>query len=265
MKDNIQNINVFYESFSEFLITGKVENISKFLDSGVANSPDKILLIYRNGYLKSCIDALKNSFEVTLKVLGNDQFSKIAKEYVLMYPPRQGTLVGYGSQFPEYLLSHCSASYISELAKLDQTWLNTLNSRQTDGLTAGRITQLDDQNFDIFQLNVALTDGCYIVELEFQAFEAWEKIKRVGEVAAIDELSNEANSVLFWKSNDQVNARELLSEEAEFFRQIKLGKTLGESASHIKNIYANANIAEIFSKSLENNLLIERKTDGIIN
>lgn len=264
MKESTQDLALFYESFADFFATGDAKKISSFIDQDTRNYSEKILLVYRNGYFKSSIDALKKTFEVTLKVLGNEVFSAIARAYVLQYPPRQGSLVRYGEQFPEFLLAQHSKLYIGALAKLDQAWINTLNARQVVGLTAERVTELNDQGYDIFDLNVALTDKGCLIELEFQVFELWEKIKYVEDITAINDVPHDTNSILLWQNDNKVNARMLLAEEAEFFNQIALKKTLGESATHVQNLYPNANIIELFSNLLENGLLIEEAPSGHI-
>ncbi|WP_201340061.1 DNA-binding domain-containing protein [Isorropodon fossajaponicum symbiont] len=62
-----------------------------------------MIQIYRNHYTLSLIDALKASYSCVLRLVGEDFFKLLAKNYISVYPLSAGFLQNYGQFFAQFL------------------------------------------------------------------------------------------------------------------------------------------------------------------
>jgi hypothetical protein len=82
------------------------------------------LAIYRNNVLSRLCDALRATYPVALKLVGEDFFAYAAHTFIEESPPAKACLALYGEDFPEFLGRFPPAkslSYLSDVAKLE--WL----------------------------------------------------------------------------------------------------------------------------------------------
>ena len=116
-------LDAYFDAFEGFMRTGNTERLAGFIN--LETNP-VVLNVYRNGYLKTCTDALAASYPVVCSLLGEDYFRRLARAYVEANPPTSGTLVGYGSHFAEFLRSRSDEhglAYLSDAAAIDAAWL----------------------------------------------------------------------------------------------------------------------------------------------
>ena len=275
MKDASQFLQNYHDAFSEYLLTGNVEQISQFIDLDYENKAFNFLKIYRNGFLKTSIEALSNNFPVTANILTNDIFKQLAREYVLQCPASKGTMTAYGETFPSFLKEHChlptdQAIILSQLAQLDYVWLSTLYKKKSEGLNAYKVQQYNQNGIDIEMLSLTINSDCQIVQCSQPSIEFWQKLKldqtndslnSNTALSTFKQLSLSTNKnqdhLLFWQSNNQVMMRTLNDDEYFFLKSIQDNGKLGESAQATVEQYPNADIAVIFSQILSNEILTE--------
>jgi hypothetical protein len=90
-------------------------------DSSHANIP-AYLQIYRNNYLSVLASQLKDTYPLTLLLLGEECFNHHAWRYIAQYPSCDGDLNNYGEYLHVYL-DNCTLStdypYLSEVARFE--------------------------------------------------------------------------------------------------------------------------------------------------
>lgn len=81
--------------------------------------------IYRNTFLKACIDALAANYPAVARLVGEQWFRAAAAVYVRRMPPTDPLLVAYGREFAEFLGEFGPAGdypYLAGVARLDRSW-----------------------------------------------------------------------------------------------------------------------------------------------
>ena len=84
-----------------------VDDAEVHLLAGANFSADEGLAIYQNAYFARLIDVLADTFPSTVKAVGKEAFSALARAYVEHSPPQGPNLNTLGSTFADYLEESC--------------------------------------------------------------------------------------------------------------------------------------------------------------
>ena len=109
-------------AFARYLRTGTVGALSSFCPEGADLAR---LRVYRNGFLKACIDALRANYPSVEQVTGEERFAVLARPYVEANPPGTAGLVEYGEGFPQHVRATRNAhglDWLASFAALDRAW-----------------------------------------------------------------------------------------------------------------------------------------------
>jgi len=261
---NTSSISNYYQAFSAFLKNGDVDDLTEFVSAESREISRSYLQIYRNGFLKTSIEAIRNNFPVTSSVLTEEPFLAMARLYVNNHPPKIGTLTGYGEHVHEILDKQFDNKAASDIAKLDYAWLSSLNSAYSPPLSAERIQQLDQEGVEVADLNVQLSKSSLLTYLEYDVFELWQDLKLNQSTDAdlktktvTTSLNSTLSTILFWQFEGEVIARSLDDDERVLLESIQSGKTLGEATEMTFELYPSADIPTIFSNLLSYHILTE--------
>ncbi len=253
----------YINAFALYLETGDADPLSEFCEDP---SQPALLAVYRNGFHKTCIDALKANFPVCLKFLGEDYFKQAAQAYVARFPPKQGTLVGYGEHFaavvrklpeqdPEKWRAMPSAT--ADFVNLDYTWLNSLMSANSERiLDSDSVMALTDQGRDIAQEELRLNPSVQFCVTEYQVFDLWVTLKTGSEINRQVTVAAAPQTLMFWRWQGDVQARGLSAPEETLMRQLQPpGGRLNDAIEAALQRDPNFDVGETFAACLQNGLL----------
>ena len=270
--------NEFIQAFSHYMRSGDDSALKGFL--GELENP-AFLRIYRNGFYKACISALKANFISLTSFLEDAEFNQIATQYINRYPPVQATLVAYGMDeslhdrlddcllsFPDFLkqILERSQTLLSELlpkliaeplidiALLDQAWFSTLNrvNRNVVGLSQVQTMLAQGQDLSLIPFN--LVESVTLVEIQHDLFNHWQKLRFADEVI---ELPTEKviSHVLFWQYQGEVQAKLLSPIEWHFYNTFLESKVMGNALEAVSQLDADFDISALFADLLNASLL----------
>ena len=129
-------------AFSRYLRTGTVGALSGFL---AGNADPTRLRVYRNGFLKACIEALRASYPSVERLVGEERFPALARPYVDAHPPRTASLVGYGERFPRFIEDTSDThrlAYLAAFAVLDRAWSEVFFAEDAESPAAAEGTAM---------------------------------------------------------------------------------------------------------------------------
>ncbi|MEX2326481.1 MAG: DNA-binding domain-containing protein, partial [Pseudomonadales bacterium] len=167
----------YMAAFVAYLNHGDTREIESYVES--AGNLD-YLKVYRNGYLKTCVDALSQNYPTLLAVVGNDYFQVLARHYVEEYPPGRHTLVGYGESFPAFVddtREHHGLVYLSDFARLDHAWLASYFSADESPLTSEQVSQYTTAGHDIAAFTPCLCSHANLVQLRHAVVGVWVELR----------------------------------------------------------------------------------------
>ena len=115
-------LDAYADAFSRYLRTGTVGALSRFCAEGADLGR---LRVYRNGFLKACIDALRANYPSVERLVGEARFPALARPFVEANPPRVASLVEYGAGFPQHVRDARDMhglDWLASFAALDRAW-----------------------------------------------------------------------------------------------------------------------------------------------
>ena len=125
-------LDEYTAAFARYLRTGTVGALSGFCAGDADLSR---LRVYRNGFLRACIEALRASYPSVERIVGEERFPALARPYVEANPPRAASLVEYGEDFPRFIEDARDThrlGYLASFAILDRAWSEACFAEDAD-------------------------------------------------------------------------------------------------------------------------------------
>ena len=135
MFDEYTGLDEYTGAFARYLRTGTVGALSGFCAAGADLSR---LRVYRNGFLRACIDALRANYPSVERLAGEERFPALARPYVEAHPPGTASLVEYGEGFTQHVRDTRAMhglDWLASFAALDRAWTEVYFS-DDDGVEA---------------------------------------------------------------------------------------------------------------------------------
>lgn len=155
--------------------------------SHTAAVPTRRFNVYRNNVVVSLVEALQSTFPVVCRLVGDEFFGAMAKEYALANPPRSPILSRYGSGFPEFLAGFepvADVPYIADVARLEWLQVRAFHAPDRVALDASRFVDLEPSA--IPGLLLELHPSANLFTSMFPSVSIWKTNTHDEEVQAVD-------------------------------------------------------------------------------
>ena len=246
-------LDAYADAFSRYLRTGTVGALSGFCAEGADLGR---LRVYRNGFLKACIDALRANYPSVERLVGEARFPALARPFVEAHPPRVASLVEYGSGFPQHLRATRDMhglDWLASFAALDRAWTEVCFAEDDDiEATPHRGDSSDAET--LMNLRGRLSPWVRLVSLEHGVLDAWRRL-REGEPGTEAEFRPGPRQVLVWRSGEEVLYRGLTIPEHAFIAGVAGGRPCGEAAGAALELDAEFDLVATFASLLHHRVL----------
>jgi len=108
--------------------------------------PEQRLSIYRNNTYLGLMEALKTSYPVIYKLVGDAFFKRLTKAYVAHYPLRSPCLMDYGAHFSDIFAIFKEArslAYLTDTARLEWLWHEAYHEADVLPLNIAALAKID--------------------------------------------------------------------------------------------------------------------------
>lgn len=245
----------FTTVFAQFMVSGDIGRLAEFCEPGASIER---LKIYRNGYLKSVMDVLASNYPTVHALLDEALFRRLCRQFISRYPPKFGSLVGYGHEFVAFLgetVVGRQTAYLVDVAALDRAWLQVYFSADTEPLTPGSVTEMICTN-DVTGLQaITLVPAAMLVRLHYPITAIWQTLKDCGRPDQMIDLQPDEQLTLLWRAGAMVVIRVLPAAEQIFFESLIAGMTLEIAAEKVINQYPEFDLNTFFSQLITAGLL----------
>ena len=241
-------------AFARYLRTGTVGALSDFC----GESADLVRLqVYRNGFLRACVEALRAGYPSVERLIGEECFRALARPYVEAHPPHAANLVEYGEEFPRFVEDARDThrlGHLASFAKLDRAWSEVWFAEDADAPETAAPAGISGDAQALVNLRGRLAPWVRLVPLDYCALQAWSRLRQGGPGQGI-EVPRGPRHVLIWRRDSGVLYRDLEHSEHVFIARIAAGWTCGEAAGAALEADARFDLVAAFASLLHHRIL----------
>lgn len=202
------------------------------------------LAIYRNNTRAAFLKVLQETFPVTQKLVGEEFFRFLAREYFHHYPASSPWVRDYGRRLPKFLASFAPVShlgYLPDVAQIELLWLEAYHEREAVPLnTAALQAALSDEAAP--QSRFAFHPSLRLFASSHPAATLWKHNRKSDGPLSVNHMSEH---ILIARPQAEVEVRTIGPEVFETLSCLMKGDTLevaivgtatSEPEKHLSNV-----------------------------
>lgn len=186
--------------------------------------------VYRNNVIVSLIDALADTYPVTLTLVGEEFFRAMARLFVQHELPRSKVLAFYGESFPAFIEAFPpteSVPYLADVARLEMRRVRAYHAAEATPLAADAMVQAMDNPDQLPQLRMTFQPSVGLVRSPYAVVSLWAAHQDILDIATIDPYC--AENALILRPNLDVDVIALQPGAADFIAHLLQGDCLGKA------------------------------------
>ncbi len=197
-------------------------------------APQTRMDVYRNNVFHSLTEALGDAYPAVKRLVGDGFFGYAANAYLRANPPKRGTLVDFGWDFPEFLARFEPArqlGYLPGVARLELAWHQAYHAADAEPLLAADFQDVPEDRLPLARL--ALHPSCRFVESRYPVGRIWEaNVDEDGQdTAGTIDLEDGPARLLVIRPFVDVEVRSLTPGVFALLRALDTGAPLGEACA----------------------------------
>ena len=247
-------LDEYTDAFACYLRTGTAGALSDFCEEDA----DLVRLqVYRNGFLRACIEALRANYPSVERLAGEERFRTLARSYVEVRPPRIANLVEYGRDFPQFVEDARDVhrlDHLASFAALDRAWSEVWFAEDAPTPQTTALADVFGDAQALVNLRGRLAPWARLVPLDYCALQAWSRLRQGGPGERI-EVRRTPRHVLIWRRGSGVLYRDLEGPEHVLIARIAAGQPCGEAAGAALEVDAGFDLVATFASLLHHRIL----------
>lgn len=209
-------------------------------------NPDRIN-IYRNTFLMTIIKALRLTYPVVLRLVGEEFFEATAQLFATRYPPTIAYLDQYGGGFAEFLRTFEPATglrYLPDVARLEWAINRALHAPDEEPLDLHELAAIPAE--DHGRICFVAHPSVQLLRLDYPADSIWRAIVDEGGDAALASINLDAGPVQLLIERREAGATlsRLEQEQWRFAERLLSGASINEALGQADGIDVSETIAE---------------------
>ncbi|MEK2646481.1 DNA-binding domain-containing protein [Bdellovibrio sp. BCCA] len=207
-------------------------------------SLEQAFQVYHQGYVARLTGALREIYEASSWVLGEDEFHNASRKYINAQPSRSYNLSDYGHEFPEHLqMSSLGTAhpFLYDLARFEWTFKNMYHTPTSDPFPAEEIQAL--LNSEDFKVH--FIEGMDIFQSPYAIYEIWRR--RNDPSGTIQDIHWQTpESLLVYKKQKKIYVHKIDHVEAQVLTELKEGKSVSQALVGFSHVLTSEKITQLF-------------------
>lgn len=216
--------------------------------SGLDPSNSRRFRVYRNNVHSSLIDALADAYPVVQRLVGDEFFSAMSREFILSERERESTLSLYGAGFPSFIEGFEPVStleYLADVARLERARLESLHAADAGVLNR---SALPTDGEKLLSLRLEPHPSLRLVDSPHPVFSIWQANQKDdpgGPISAVCER------VLVSRPEYSIRTVMLHEPAHHFTRLLVQGETIQQAYELTAKDSGEFDISAVFSTLLD--------------
>ena len=193
-------------------------------------TPSRRFGVYRNNVYVGLIDVLANRFPVAARLVGDEFFRAMARNYVEKDPPRSPVLLRYGEGFADFVADFPPAApvpYLADVMRLEWAWHAAYHAADAEPLS---LAALSEEVADAAGARLTLHPSLHVVRSTYPVISIWQLAAQDGENEPA-RLPADGEDALVVRPKLEVEVRRLPEGGAAFVLALKEGASLQAAAA----------------------------------
>lgn len=218
--------------------------------------------VHRNNFVAGLIDALAETFPVTLALVGADFFRAMARERVFAEPPRSPVLTDYAGGFPDFIARFPPAAhvpYLADVAKVEALRVRAYHAADAHPLPCETYRMLSTMPERLTQVRVELHPACHWLRSEHAAYSIWQAHQGQADMsdAQLDGIDiDAAEDVLIARPALEVGVVRLANGAVALLEALRRGQPLGTAFAAAHASCEGVESGALFALLIEHGLLV---------
>lgn len=203
------------------------------LPSGVkswtSETPERRFNVYRNNMRGALVEALAVRFPAVLRLVGEEFFQVMARDYAVGNLPRSPVLIGYGRDFPTFIEGFAPAAslpYLADVARLESAHWEAYHSADITPLPPNAFAGIDPAKLG--DVRITFLPSVAVIPSTHPIVSIWRTNVADAEIMPVDLTQPE--DALVGRPKLDVEVRKLPPGGATFLALLLQGMTLAQAA-----------------------------------
>jgi hypothetical protein len=206
-------------------------------------SPEQRLQVYRNNFLISLREALAGVYPVIRKLVGDEFFQHVTREYVRQHPSRSGNLHDFGDEVANFLQDFRGLEalpYLADVARLEWAYHQVFHTSEQRVLNIGELASLDEAQTAglVFQVS----SGCVFFASDYPVLSIWQANQDDNEEMTVS-LDEGGDQLVVMRDGQQIEFHSLPAGVFTLLESLAQNKPFAQACEHALNLDANCDIA----------------------
>jgi hypothetical protein len=197
-----------------------------------SKQPQARFNVHRNNFYLSLSETLESRFPVIKRLLGEEFFTALAREFLALFPPQSPVLLEYGGDFPVFLETFepvAELLYLPDVARLE--WARNLAFHASDALPMSTETLAALKPEEVGNVTFHFHPSAQLLSSPYPVVSIWETNTHDDEVRTIGpELPGE--NALIVRPEFEVQVVRLDPGAETFISRIAEGASLAEAGEY---------------------------------
>ncbi|WP_119272438.1 HvfC/BufC N-terminal domain-containing protein [Taklimakanibacter deserti] len=219
--------NMTQAAFAAALLD-RAKPVPQGLRSASGSAPARRYGVYRNNVATGLARALAARFPITEKIVGEEFFTAMARDFVLGTPPTSPVLLHYGGDFPDFVAAFPPAAglpYLADIVRLENAQVKAYHARDIAAVDPQALSRIAPERMSglVFIFHPAAT----VLTSSHPIVTIWAM--NSGAQALVPIENWRAENALVTRPELTVLTREIGAGSASFLLALMKGATLGEA------------------------------------
>ena len=210
-------------------IGGSKEVSDSYLPRGKFAGED-LIKVYRNNYVISLTEALSATYSAVKRLVGDEFFAYIAKDFISKYPLSSGYLTDFGDEFADFISQQDACKdlpYLVCIARLERCYEKAFHAAEKDAYQLEKFNQLKDCKQGLY---VDMHPSVQLLSSTFPVVDIW----LMDDESPVPDLQNNPQKVLIYRRNYEVQIELIDDSEYAFLNALMRNRCIDEVYENVK-------------------------------